>query len=186
MSMTDLYAFPFMDSSKNGVGSVMCLYQRANNSYACRNSKLLNGILKTELGFVVSDWDAQHAGVSSANAGLDIVMPDNGFWGQNLTQAVNNGSVSEDRITDMATRILSSWYYLDQDTDYPPPSVYSNTNTHPSTSKSTTLITGRGVGGLHAAVCGESVPGASGAGFKCERDATVGFLFRGSAAGVCE
>ena len=29
----------------------MCSYQRVNNSYGCQNSKLLNGILKEELGF---------------------------------------------------------------------------------------------------------------------------------------
>lgn len=129
----ELYVFPFMESLKEGVGSVLCSYQRANNSYACQNSKLLNGILKTELGFegfVISDWQGQHAGVASANAGLDIVMPDNGFWGQNLTDAVNNGSVSVDRINDMATRILASWYYLDQDKDYPAVGVYSNTEKH--------------------------------------------------------
>lgn len=29
----------------------MCSYNRVNNSYACQNSKTINGILKTELGF---------------------------------------------------------------------------------------------------------------------------------------
>jgi beta-glucosidase-like glycosyl hydrolase len=29
----------------------MCSYQRVNNSYGCQNSKTLNGLLKTELGF---------------------------------------------------------------------------------------------------------------------------------------
>ncbi len=86
----------------------MCSYNRINNSYGCANSKTLNGILKTELGFqgfVVSDWLAQHAGVATANAGLDMTMPDSfGFWGANLTAAVKNGSVTESRITDMATR----------------------------------------------------------------------------------
>jgi beta-glucosidase len=84
----------------------MCSYQRANNSYGCQNSKLLNGILKTEFGFegfVVSDWGAHHSGVASANAGLDMVMPDAGFWGKNLTQAVNNGSVSAERLDDMVS-----------------------------------------------------------------------------------
>ena len=47
----ELYVFPFMDSLKAGAASIMCSYQRANNSYGCQNSKLLNGILKTELGF---------------------------------------------------------------------------------------------------------------------------------------
>lgn len=85
----------------------MCSYNRLNNSYGCQNSKLLNGVLKTELefeGFVISDWNAQHGGVASALAGMDMVMPTTGLWGDNLTQAVKNGSVPEDRVTDMATR----------------------------------------------------------------------------------
>jgi beta-glucosidase len=40
-----------MDSLKMGAASVMCSYQRINNSYGCQNSKLMNGILKQELGF---------------------------------------------------------------------------------------------------------------------------------------
>ncbi|KAK8089428.1 glycosyl hydrolase family 3 N terminal domain-containing protein [Apiospora hydei] len=110
-TLHELYVFPFMDGLKEGAVSVMCSYQRVNNSYGCQNSKMLNGILKTELGFegfVLSDWGAQHSGVASANAGLDIVMPDAGYWGQNLTNAVNNGSVSTERATDMATRILAA------------------------------------------------------------------------------
>lgn len=84
-----------------------CSYNRLNNSYGCQNSKLLNGFLKTEVdfqGFVVSDWHAQHSGVASAQAGLDMTMPDESFWGDNLTLAVKNGSLTEDRVTDMATR----------------------------------------------------------------------------------
>lgn len=86
-----------------------CSYNRVNNSYGCQNSKLLNGFLKTEVdfqGFVVSDWHGQHSGVASALAGLDMTMPDDGpgFWGSNLTQAVNNGSIPESRVNDMATR----------------------------------------------------------------------------------
>jgi beta-glucosidase len=54
---------------------------------------------------VVSDWGAQHAGVATALAGLDMVMPSGGqFWAGNLTQAVNNGSVPLSRVNDMATR----------------------------------------------------------------------------------
>jgi len=67
---------------------------------------------------------AQHTGVASANAGLDIVMPDGGYWGNNLTRAVNNGSVGETRLNDMVTRILAAWYYLEQDKSYPGTSVY--------------------------------------------------------------
>lgn len=106
--MHELYLWPFQDALKAGAANVMCSYNRVNNSYACQNSKTMNGLLKTELGFegfVVTDWDAQHAGVAAANAGLDMAMP-NGqtFWGNNFTEAFTNGSVSEDRLDDMATR----------------------------------------------------------------------------------
>ena len=58
----ELYLWPFQDAVHAGAGCIMCSYNRLNNSYSCQNSKLLNGILKTELGFegfVVSDWFAQ-------------------------------------------------------------------------------------------------------------------------------
>jgi beta-glucosidase-like glycosyl hydrolase len=58
----ELYLWPFADAVKAGAGSIMCSYNRLNNSYGCQNSKSLNGLLKTELGFegfVVSDWGAQ-------------------------------------------------------------------------------------------------------------------------------
>lgn len=104
----------------------MCSYQRVNNSYSCANSKLLNGILKTELGFqgfVVSDWGAQHAGVATILAGLDMTMPSSAFWAPGLTTAVQNGSVPMSRIDDMATRIIAAWYQMGQDQNYPPRGV---------------------------------------------------------------
>lgn len=123
-----------MDALRAGAGCVMCSYQRANNSYGCQNSKLMNGILKTELGFegfVVSDWGAQHSGVGSANAGLDVVMPTATYWGGNLTQAVNNGSVETSRLDDMVSRTLAAFYFLNQDEDFPPNGVYPYNVQHP-------------------------------------------------------
>lgn len=62
-------------------------------------------LLTMRKGFVVSDWGAQHAGVATALAGMDMVMPSGSeFWAGNLTTAVNNGSVPEARLDDMATR----------------------------------------------------------------------------------
>ena len=116
---------PFADAVRAGVGSVMCSYQQINNSYACQNSYLLNYLLKGELGFqgfIMSDWSAQHSGVGSALAGLDMSMPgdilfDTGtsFWGANLTIAVLNGTVPEWRVDDMATRIIAAWYFVGRD-----------------------------------------------------------------------
>ena len=87
----------------------MCSYNRVNNSYGCANSKTLNGLLKGELGFqgfVVSDWGAQHAGVATALAGMDMAMATSDFWGDSLVEAVRNGSVPEARVTDMAVRYV--------------------------------------------------------------------------------
>ncbi|PYH99804.1 beta-glucosidase [Aspergillus ellipticus CBS 707.79] len=110
----ELYMWPFQDAVKAGAGSVMCSYNRLNNSYSCQNSKTINGLLKGELGFqgfVVSDWNAQHTGIASAAAGLDMVMPDSPYWENgNLSLAVKNGSLASTRLDDMATRIVSTWY----------------------------------------------------------------------------
>lgn len=126
-TLHELYLWPFQDAVKAGSANIMCSYNRVNNSYACANSKIQNGILKTELGFqgaITSDWSAMHAGVASANAGMDMVMPNSDLWGANLTAAVNNGSVTEDRISDMATRIMAGYYKLGQDSDdFPKPGI---------------------------------------------------------------
>ncbi|KAL4726388.1 beta-glucosidase [Fusarium chlamydosporum] len=119
-TMHELYNWPFADAVRAGVGSIMCSYNQVNNSYACQNSKLLNGILKDEMGFqgfVMSDWQAQHTGAASAVAGLDMTMPGDtefntgfSFWGGNLTLAVVNGTVPAWRIDDMATRIMAAFF----------------------------------------------------------------------------
>lgn len=132
-TMHELYLWPFADAVRAGVASIMCSYNRVNQTYACENSKLLNGLLKEELGFdgyVVSDWNAVHNGVQAANAGLDLLMPgpisDNGttlpdlsFWGSNLTRAVANGSVDASRVDDIARRIMTPYFSLGQDQGYP-------------------------------------------------------------------
>jgi beta-glucosidase len=104
----------------------MCSYNRVNNSYGCANSKTQNGLLKTELGFqgaVISDWGALHTGFAGALAGLDMVMPNSDLWGDELVKAVKNGSIPEARLDDMATRVIASWYQMDQDKGFPRPGV---------------------------------------------------------------
>ncbi|OQD80752.1 hypothetical protein PENANT_c033G08775 [Penicillium antarcticum] len=125
-TMHELYLWPFQDAVLAGSASIMCSYQRINNSYGCQNSKTLNGLLKTELGFqgyVVTDWGAQHAGIAAANAGLDMVMPSSALWGGNLTTAIANGSMEASRLDDMATRIIATWYQFNQDTGIPNPGI---------------------------------------------------------------
>ncbi|KAK0737159.1 glycosyl hydrolase family 3 N terminal domain-containing protein [Apiosordaria backusii] len=129
-TMHELYLWPFADAIRAGVGSVMCSYQQVNNSYGCQNSKLMNGLLKDELGFqgfVMSDWQAQHAGASAAAAGLDMSMPGDtefntgvSFWGTNLTLAVLNGTVPAYRIDDMAMRIMAAFFKVQKSIELDP------------------------------------------------------------------
>ena len=112
--MHELYLWPFQDAVRAGVSCVMCSYNQINGSYGCQNSATLNGLLKTELafnGFVVSDWGAQHSGVASALSGLDMAMPESAVWQANLSVAVQNGSIPESRINDMATRYEPRFWY---------------------------------------------------------------------------
>ncbi|CAJ2504169.1 Uu.00g115630.m01.CDS01 [Anthostomella pinea] len=132
-TMHELYLWPFANAAYAKVSSVMCSYNRLNGSYSCENSKTLNGLLKTELGFqgyVQSDWGGTHSGVASIEGGLDMDMPGGigeygqspqagSFFGKNVTMAVSNGTVDVSRIDDMIMRIMTPYYYLGQDKDYP-------------------------------------------------------------------
>ncbi|KAL1613847.1 hypothetical protein SLS54_010253 [Diplodia seriata] len=124
-TMHELYLWPFADAVRAGTGAVMCSYNQINNSYGCQNSHTLNYLLKGELGFqgfVMSDWQAQHSGVGSSLAGLDMAMPGDtlfstgyAFWGGNMTLAVINGTIPEWRLDDSATRILAAYFLTGRD-----------------------------------------------------------------------
>jgi len=129
-TMHEVYMWPFANSIRAGTSSVMCSYQRINGSYGCQNSKTLNGLLKDELGFqgyVMSDWLATHSGVAAIEAGLDMNMPGGiqflsatpSYWGENITIAVRNGSLAESKVDDMIRRIMTPYFHLGQDRDFP-------------------------------------------------------------------
>jgi beta-glucosidase len=125
--------WPFANAVKAGAASFMCSYQRINGSYGCQNSKSQNGLLKTELGFqgyVMSDWGATHSGVASVEGGLDMNMPGGlgpygtnfgipSYFGGNITLMANNGTVEMSRIDDMVIRIMTPYFQLGQDKDFP-------------------------------------------------------------------
>ncbi|KAJ6455924.1 beta-glucosidase [Mycena vitilis] len=139
-TLHELYLWPFAEAVKAGVAAAMCSYNKINQTQACQNSKLINGVLKEELGFqgfIMSDWAAMINGVQPALAGLDMNMPGfvgygvgpqndpdpatatNSWWGAALIDMVNNGSVPESRIDDMVIRSIAAWYKLGQDEGYP-------------------------------------------------------------------
>ncbi|SIT83478.1 glycoside hydrolase family 3 C-terminal domain-containing protein [Microbacterium sp. RU33B] len=108
-------------------GAVMCAFNKVNGEYACGNDELLNGILKGQLGFqgyVSSDFNATHS-FADYEAGLDVSGPGTEFAGGNLVAAVQNGQVSEERVTDAARRVLRTFFALGI-IDNPPPGSFEN------------------------------------------------------------
>jgi beta-glucosidase len=88
--------------------SAMCSYSAVNGAFACENA-YLDAILKQDFGFrgfITSDWGGTHSTVSSANAGMDMQMPDDSYFGAALKAAVLAGRVPLSRLDDMVTRIM--------------------------------------------------------------------------------
>ncbi|KAF7715862.1 Beta-glucosidase [Penicillium ucsense] len=137
-TLHEIYLWPFAEGVRAGVGSLMAAYNDVNSSACSQNSKLLNGILKDELGFqgfVMTDWLGHYTGVASALSGLDMSMPGDGavpllgdsYWGSEFSRSILNGSVPVSRLNDMVTRIVATWYKMGQDKDYPLPNFSTNT-----------------------------------------------------------
>ncbi|KAI2465967.1 glycoside hydrolase family 3 protein [Annulohypoxylon bovei var. microspora] len=128
-TLHELYLWPFTDAVKAGTSTIMCSYNRVNGNYSCANSDLLTTFLKDELafpGYVTSDWYATHGTEDFANAGLDMEMPGNvsaafgpAYFGDLLLTAVNGGVVSEERLDDMAKRVMTPYFRLGQDEGFP-------------------------------------------------------------------
>ncbi|KIM23216.1 glycoside hydrolase family 3 protein [Serendipita vermifera MAFF 305830] len=128
----ELYMYPYYRAVEADVASVMCAYNRINQTSACHNAALLgpSGSLRKDVGFkgfVVSDWGATHdSAADNANAGLDMEQPGDyiligGGVYKGLKAAVNGGSVPTSRIDEMVVRILAPFYRLRQDASFPAP-----------------------------------------------------------------
>jgi len=128
----ELYMWTFAEGVRAGTSYVMCSYNEVNNTHSCHNQHSQNGLLKTELNFqggIMSDWGGAWSSKESIVGGLDILMPGLGyggvlgsFWGPDLINLVNNGSVPESRIDDAVTRLLTP-YYASSQPGNPLPSV---------------------------------------------------------------
>ncbi|KAG0175260.1 hypothetical protein DFQ28_002120 [Apophysomyces sp. BC1034] len=130
-TLHEVYLWPFARSVEADVGGVMCSYNKVNGEYACENDHTLNTILKHELGFkgfVMSDFLAGKSTKKGAINGLDLAMPGGisfvvisypSIFGEELVATVESGDVPESRVTDMARRIVATWYKFGQDKDFP-------------------------------------------------------------------
>ncbi|BBC32716.1 Glycosyl hydrolase family 3 N-terminal domain protein [Streptomyces graminofaciens] len=123
---------PYQEAVDRGVGSVMPSYSSldilGDGRGAVRmhaRADLINGVLKDRMGFdgfVVSDWQAidqipgDHASDvrTSVGAGLDMIMVPYAYgdFHRTLVAEVRAGRISERRVDDAVTRILTQKFRL--------------------------------------------------------------------------
>ncbi|KAI1841035.1 hypothetical protein JX266_012754 [Neoarthrinium moseri] len=124
-TLMELYLWPFADSVKSGMMGVMCSLNGVNGQVACENDKLLNDYLKTKLGFpglVLPDVAAQQSSYGSANAGLDYGSSQ--YWSETIILGgIANGTLTQARLDDMATRVVIGWYYANLDNGKQPSTI---------------------------------------------------------------
>ena len=142
--LMDIYVEPFYRPIHEAkVGSVMSCYNAVNNTYCAENKELLTNILRNILdfkGFVMSDWWSIYNNHSdNFNSGLDMNMPGGYTWGANfgrdksywsmLEEYDDKGIISENRITESATRIIATMYQLNQMENFPETNMFLDTKT---------------------------------------------------------
>jgi beta-glucosidase len=109
--LREVYLVPFEACVREaGAWLVMAAYNKVNGTRMTENLRLLRDVLKNEWGFdgvVISDWSAARSTHATAAATLDLSMPGpDGPWGDQLTQAVLDGTVSEELLNDKVIRLL--------------------------------------------------------------------------------
>lgn len=125
---SDLLAFQIA-IERGQPGSVMCAYNLVNGAYSCGSDFLLNKVLKKDWGYkgwVMSDWGAVHATSYFVN-GLDQqsgAQIDKQIWfGKPLRDAVANGSIPKERVSDAVRRILRALYAAGADIPREPAAI---------------------------------------------------------------
>lgn len=120
-TLRNYYLTPFAAAVKSGVATVMSSFNEIGGQPLSSSRYLLHDLLKDELGFdgyIISDWAAveqlvwqdaaenkKDAARLAANAELDMDMVDRCYI-ENLHALVDEGKVSEEKITEMARRVL--------------------------------------------------------------------------------
>ena len=105
---------PYRDAVKAGVGAVMVSFNSLSGTVMHSHKALITDTLKNGMGFdgiVVSDWKgySRFGKREVINAGVDMVMAVDGdldFFQTDIKKAVQEGTVSQDRIDDAVRRIL--------------------------------------------------------------------------------
>jgi beta-glucosidase len=107
------YSFELCFREGHSLGT-MSAYNLVNGLHATECPHILTDLLKYDWGhrgYVLSDMGAMHTTAPAANAGQDVELKNNTFFGTALAAAVASKSVSQARLDDMASRMLRAKVY---------------------------------------------------------------------------
>ena len=97
---------------EGGTASLMTSYNKVNGDYCSENRVLNTEILREDWGFegfISTDWLlGMHDGVKAVKAGCDVEMPFRNHYGRELDEALENGTITEEEIDVIVTRILKT------------------------------------------------------------------------------
>ncbi|MGN1076892.1 MAG: glycoside hydrolase family 3 protein, partial [Candidatus Gallimonas sp.] len=108
-ALHEIYLKPFEMTLAAKPWTVMCSYNPVNGVYASENKKLLDDVLRGQLGFdglIMSDWGAVHDPVRAVEATLDLCMPQSNDYPTAIAAALNEGRLTESRINERAQKVL--------------------------------------------------------------------------------
>lgn len=109
-TLREIYTRAFEIAVRQQPWTVMCSYNPVNGVYASENKKLLNDLLREEMGFngvIVSDWGAVHSDYKAVNASLDLRMPYSSHAFGRLKAAYEHGLLRPEAVDACADRMLA-------------------------------------------------------------------------------
>lgn len=109
-ALHEVYIRPFAIALDAQPAAVMCAYNKVRGVYCSESEFLLKRILRDELkfkGVVISDWGAVHDRAISLKAGVDLAMPGDPDFHENVKTAQDSGDVTETDIDESVRRLLT-------------------------------------------------------------------------------
>lgn len=106
----EIYVAAFERALEAKPWTVMCSYNKVNGAYASENPRLLNELLRGDLGFdgvIVSDWDAVKNRARALKATLDLEMPYNPASVGELQEGYEAGFITESEVDASVDRLFA-------------------------------------------------------------------------------
>lgn len=106
----EIYTAAFERALEAKPWTVMCSYNKVNGAYASENPRLLDELLRGDLGFdgvIISDWDAVKNRARALKATLDLEMPHNINSVAELQEGYDAGFITESEVDASVERLFT-------------------------------------------------------------------------------